>query len=106
MPGNLDTGDSSFFVGYREQMSNGPQPALPVGNKRDPFLSARKMALKINPYLNLHDLDYLEHLISYSGAVDKMRSPEFGKLLEGLVREVSESKSRVVRKHIRDIASC
>ena len=102
MPGDLfSQGDTSSNVGYREQQSNGNFPALPIGSKRDPFMAARKLALEIEPTLTRHDLDYLDHLIASTGAVDKMRSPEFRVILKGLVHEVANSVGRVLTRYIR-----
>lgn len=102
MPGDLDNqGGNAFYIGYREQMSNGNSPALPIGAKKDPFQAAKKMALNMDPTLTRHDLDFLEHLICSSGAVDKMMSPEFPKILEGLVKEISNSVGRVLTRYIR-----
>ena len=98
MPTGLDQPSSISPSGYQEQTSQGGLPPLPKGTKMDPVQAVKKYALKLNPSLTHHDLDYLMHVLESDGILECVYKPEFPKMLEPVVARISGSVGRVVQR--------
>ena len=98
MPMGLDSPSSLSPSGHQEQTSQGALPPLPKGTKMDPYQAVKKFALKINPSLTHHDLDYLMHVLESDGVLEKVNKPYFPELLAPIVARISGSVGRVTQR--------
>lgn len=98
MPTPLDQMSPLSPSGVQEINPQGTMPPLPSGTKSDPYQAVRKLALKMDPSLTRHDMDYLMHVMDMEGLSEKIYDPSFPQLLAPVVARIAGAVGRVTSR--------